>query len=196
MYLYGASGHAKVILEILESIGIEINGLFDDNEKITELLGYKCNKPDIELINCSELLISIGDNKTRKKIAGNYSKAKYTKAIDITSKISKRSIIGNGTVIMPGVIVNSSCYIGNHIILNTKASIDHDCIIEDFVHIGPGATLCGGVKVHEGTFIGAGAVILPGIKIGKWSIIGAGSIVNRNIPDHQTWVGNPAKRLK
>lgn len=32
MYLYGASGHAMVIIDILKSRGIEIEGLIDDDE--------------------------------------------------------------------------------------------------------------------------------------------------------------------
>ena len=31
MYLYGAGGHAKVILDILQSFGISVKGVFDDN---------------------------------------------------------------------------------------------------------------------------------------------------------------------
>ena len=40
MYLYGASGHAKVIVEILEENGIKVHGLFDDNSDIKSLLNY------------------------------------------------------------------------------------------------------------------------------------------------------------
>lgn len=33
MYLYGASGHAKVIIDILRANNEPIEALFDDNEK-------------------------------------------------------------------------------------------------------------------------------------------------------------------
>ena len=33
MYLYGASGHAKVIIDILEANQIKIEGLIDDNQR-------------------------------------------------------------------------------------------------------------------------------------------------------------------
>lgn len=39
MYLYGASGHAKVIIDILKSRHIVIEGLYDDNPEIKSLLG-------------------------------------------------------------------------------------------------------------------------------------------------------------
>lgn len=40
MYLYGASGHAKVIIDILRANNETIEALFDDNDKIHYLLDY------------------------------------------------------------------------------------------------------------------------------------------------------------
>ena len=40
IYLYGASGHAKVIVEILELSDKKISGLIDINPEIRTLLGY------------------------------------------------------------------------------------------------------------------------------------------------------------
>ena len=40
MYLYGASGHAKVIIDLLEECGIKIEGLIDDNKKLSCVNGY------------------------------------------------------------------------------------------------------------------------------------------------------------
>ena len=34
MYLYGASGHAKVIIDILEASGVQVEGLIDDDPNI------------------------------------------------------------------------------------------------------------------------------------------------------------------
>lgn len=191
MFLYGASGHAKVIIEILELNSTEIQGLFDDNPAIKELLGYPCfgslNKAITE-----DLIISIGDNKLRKKVSERFLSS-YGKAIHPSAQISRRTFISEGTVVMGNAIINTGTVIGKHVIINTSASIDHDCRIDDFAHISPNATLCGGVSVGEGTHIGASAVIIPGIKIGKWAIIGAGTVVINDIPDNVTIVGNPGK---
>lgn len=192
MYLYGASGHAKVIIEILELCGIDVVGLFDDNPEIESMLDYNVlGSYDSTILKNDQLIISIGNNELRKKISENVS-AIFGKAVHPLAVISKRSSIASGTVVMGNAIINSDTSIGKHAIINTSASIDHDCIIEDFVHISPNATLCGGVKIGEGTHIGAAAVIIPGIKIGKWATIGAGAVVIRDVPDFTTVVGNPA----
>ncbi len=180
MFLYGAGGHAKVIIDILEDNDIKINGIYDDNKSINNLFEYKVyHSRDVK----GPLIISIGNNKIRKKIAEflqvNYGTAVHSKAI-----ISKRSTIKTGTVIMPGAVIQSSTVIGNHCIINTGATIDHECWIENFVHIAPNATLCGNVTIGEGSLIGAGSTILPGVKIGKWCMIGAGTIITKDIADN------------
>lgn len=196
MYLYGASGHAKVVIEILERNGIKIHGLFDDNCQIKTLLNYAVlgsADPNIQINE--EVIISIGFNPTRKEVVEKY-RFTYGNAIHKNAEISTRSTIGEGSVVMGQAIINSGSTIGKHAIINTSASIDHDCIVEDFVHISPNATLCGEVSVMEGAHVGAGAIIIPGVTIGKWAIIGAGSVVIRDVPDFATVVGNPGRIIK
>jgi acetyltransferase EpsM len=194
--IYGASGHSKVIIEIIEKLGRKINLLFDDDLQKKHLLDYKVtNDPSTFELKSVLWIIGIGNNIARKKIVEKYPLA-FGVVIAKEANISIRTEIGRGTVIMPGVSINSSSKIGMHSIINTNSSIDHDCVLEDYVHLSPNATLCGGVTVHEGTQIGAGAVIIPGIKAGKWCTIGAGAVIIKDIPDYSTVVGNPGKLIR
>ena len=194
--IYGASGHAKVIVEILERSGCIVKGLYDDDPGKKSLLDYSVSTQTsmLELQNVN-WIIGIGDNAVRKKIADR-KRLNFGIAIDKSSSISNRTQIGNGSVIMPGVSINSSVIIGEHAIVNTNSSIDHDCVIDDYTHVSPNATLCGGVNVGQGTHIGAGAVIIPGIKVGNWANIGAGAVIIRDVPDFATIVGNPGRLIK
>lgn len=192
MYLYGASGHAKVIIDILKAKGENIDGLIDDNLDLTELLSYPVfHRKE----NISPLIISIGDNGIRKKIVGQLN-AKYGVAIHPSAIISPYASIDKGTVVMQGAIIQSCAQIGKHCIVNTGASIDHECLIEDFVHISPHSTLCGNVHVGEGSWIGAGSTVIPGVKIGRWAVIGAGAVVIKDVPDRAVVAGVPAKILR
>ena len=120
MILYGASGHAKVIIEILENSGIPIDGLFDDNPEIKSLYGYTCTQFSERMMLNNKLIISIGDNKIRKLITEKMGDVKYGIAIDSTSILSKRATIGLGSVIMPGVIINSGTLIGCGTLVRTR----------------------------------------------------------------------------
>jgi sugar O-acyltransferase (sialic acid O-acetyltransferase NeuD family) len=194
--LYGGSGHSKVISSILESMNINVHGIFDDNLTLTntnilKILGvydpnFKLNFP---------LIISVGDNKSRKRIS-EIVKHKFAIAIHNSVIIDKNVKLGPGTVLMHNVTLQRDVVIGKHCIINTNASIDHDCFIEDFVHISPSATLCGNVNVGEGAHIGAGATIIPNINIGKWCVIGAGAVITKDVPDYALVVGVPGKIIK
>ena len=45
----------------------------------------------------------------------------------------------------------------------------------------------------DGVLIGAGAKVLGNITVGRCSRIAAGSVVLKDVPDHQTVAGVPAK---
>ena len=192
MILYGASGHAKVIIDILEKNKLKISTIIDDNEQLKKVLNYPIKQFKNTTIN-EEIIISIGNNKTRKIISEKLKNSTFGIAIHPKSSIDKTANMDKGTVIMANAVVNSSANIGKHCIINTSSVIEHDCSINDFAHISPNATLCGNVTIGEGTHIGAGATVIPSIKIGKWCIIGAGAVVIKDIPDNSIVVGNPAR---
>lgn len=193
MYLYGASGHAKVILDILRANEVKVTALIDDNRELSSLSGFPVlhnKRTDI-----SPLIISIGNNEIRKKIATTLV-AEYAVAIHPSAIISDSVTIGCGSVVMQGAIIQIDSKIGEHTIINSGASIDHDCKIGSFTHIAPHSTLCGDVTVGEGAWIGAGATVIQGIKIGKWATVGAGAVVIKDVPDYAVVAGVPAKVIK
>ena len=195
MYLYGASGHAKVIMDILAANHIRLEALIDDNPERNTLLGVPVlHTPPTH----AEYLISIGNNRVRALIAEKLHQlgAAFITAIHPSALISPHATIEEGSVVMQGAIIQTCAQIGKHCIINTGASVDHECIIGDFVHISPHATLCGNVQVGEGTWIGAGSTIIQGITIGKNSIVGAGSVVTHPVPDGVLVAGNRAKIIK
>ncbi len=196
MNIYGASGHAKVIIDIAKSRGSSIDVIFDDDIKIEFLEGYTVAHKFSEEMKNSDTVIAIGNNTIRKKVADSFM-GKISDAIcHKSSIISPTAILGKGTVVMPNACINASTKVGEHCIINTASTIDHDCLLGDYVHISPNAAIAGNVIINEGTHVGIGAVIIPGIKIGKWVTIGAGAVIIKDVPDFAVVVGNPGKIIK
>ncbi len=196
MLLYGASGHAKVIIDCLLATGESIAAIFDDDAEKKPLLGIEIIHNYSEIYRRDQrLIISIGDNGIRRKIAG-IVRHSFGQVVHPSAQVSERASIGEGTVVFHNAVVQTGSVIGDHVIINTAASVDHDCRVGDFVHIAPNATLTGGITVGEGTMIGAGAVIVPNVKIGKWAVIGAGSIIRKDVPDYALVADNPARVVK
>jgi sugar O-acyltransferase (sialic acid O-acetyltransferase NeuD family) len=192
--LQGGGEHAKVVLDGLLSMGIEVLALFDPKYS-GELFGVpQRGAYDESFAKEAKAIIAIGGNKLRKDVAA-FTKHDLGKFIHTTAIVSDFANIGAGSMIMQGAIVQAQALIGKHVIVNTAASVDHDCLVGDYVHIAPGAVLCGRVKVGEGALIVAGAVILPGISIGKWATVGAGSVVTKDVNDWEVVLGNPARKV-
>jgi sugar O-acyltransferase (sialic acid O-acetyltransferase NeuD family) len=197
--LYGASGHAKVILDILKLKKRTVKGIFDNNPTVEELLKIPVYKSE-ELNNIKnptdKIIIAIGDNELRKKKVEQLEEILFTTAIHPSAVVSSNVAIGEGSVIMATSIINTGAKIGKHVIINTGALIEHDCIIEDFAHVSPKAALAGNVTVKEGAQVGINSSVRQGITIGKWSIVGAGAVIVKDVPDYAVVVGNPGKIIK
>ena len=197
MYLFGASGHGKVIKEIIEANGGQVEAFVDDNKEVNECAGLPVLH---DAMGLSPMIVSIGINRIRKVIVERLSSLSlqpstlsFPTAIHPSAVVSSSAMIGQGTVVMAGAVINADTVVGRHCIVNTGATVDHDCVIEDYCHIAPGVHISGGTHVGEGTWIGVGSCVIQYLNIGKNCMIGAGSVVVKDIPDNVTAFGCPAK---
>jgi acetyltransferase EpsM len=196
MILFGASGHAKSVIDIAESIGERITRIYDDNPKVEAVCNIPVQKFLAEPINTNEAwIVSIGSNRNRKSVSEKLTQP-FGLLVHRTASVSSWAFLGDGTVVMAKVVVNAGTRIGKHCIINSGAVVEHDCTLGDFVHVSPNASLAGGVTVGEGTHIGIGACVLPEINIGKWATIGAGAVIIKDVPDGAVVVGNPGRTIK
>lgn len=195
--IIGASGHGKVIANIIQLSGDQVVGFLDDDYKKTEVYGLPIlgEIKKAEKFQKYEFIIAIGNNYIRKKIAEHYSYLKYYTAIHPSAIIDKSTIIKKGSVIMASAVINAESKIGRHCIINTASIIEHDNIIGDYVHISPNATLSGTVSVGKCSHIGAGATVINNVNIVDNVIVGAGSVVIKDLKDSGTYVGAPAKLI-
>jgi acetyltransferase EpsM len=196
MNIYGASGHAKVIIDIAKSIDVPIDTIFDDNRQINEVSGHPVIHDISDELVILGTVLAIGDNKIRKIVAEKFQGKFQNGIFHRSAVIAPTVIIGVGTVVMANASINAGVIICNHCIINTGATVEHGCQLGDYVHISPNSALAGDVIIGEGTHIGIGAVVIPGVKIGKWVIIGAGAVVLEDVPDFAVVVGNPGKIIK
>lgn len=200
LLLYGLGGHSKVIRMMIKNrLHQTITIIADDDEKQLN------DQLDLNIIHSSQIasfknnfdsiVLAIGSNVNRRKLAEQYSQYNFAMVIDVTAILAEDVILGEGTVIMPRSIINPSVKIGKHCIINSGAIIEHDCVIGDYSHISPGAVLTGGVTIGHSVHIGANATILPGLRIGDNVIIGAGSVVTKDVSTNNVMVGNPIRQL-
>lgn len=194
--IIGAGGHAKVIIDIIQEIGLyNIIGIYDDN-KTESIMGIKIIGKISEIDPTIEnFIIGIGNDKVRKLIYEKHINLNWATLIHPKSIISKSASISKGTIVCAGAIIQPEVKIGMHCIINTNSNIDHESIIGDFCSICPSTTICGQVTIGTLSFIGANSTIIQCIRIGNNCIVGAGSVIIRNVEDNCKIVGNPGKLI-
>lgn len=195
--IIGASGHGKVVADIIEKSGNIVRGFLDDNAS-GEVFGYSIlgqvcdyNNYDSEC----EFVIAIGDNQVREKIANSIKQVKLFTAIHPSVCMAKDVIIGQGTVVMANAVINSSAKIGFNCIINTGVIVEHDNFIGNYVHLSPKVSLGGTVNIGKSTHIGIGATVRNNITITDNCIVGAGAVVVNDILNSGTYVGVPARKI-
>ena len=77
-----------------------------------------------------------------------------------------------------GVTIEEHVQIGSHCSIYSISTIDDKK---------------GAVLLKKNCRIGSHSVIMPGVTVGENAVVGAFSFVNKNIPDHVTACGIPAK---
>lgn len=201
LIVFGAGGHAKVVIDAAERSGrFEVAGILDDNPASwgTDIFGYRVigNISSIRHHGC-EAIVAIGSNYARERIGREFANRGIELATIVhpRAQLSRGVRIGSGTVLMAGSIVNADTCLGSAVIINTGATVDHDCRIGNAVHIAPGVTICGGVMIGGRVLVGAGATICPGVVVGDDAIIGAGACATRPVTAGSTVVGTPARPL-
>lgn len=204
--LVGAGGHAKVIIDIIRSMGkYKIEGIVDKYPEMVgqtvcgvKVIGTDDSLQQIHASGVDYAFVCIGalDNMGLRENIFNSLKSigyKMPCLVHSSAWVSEYAYLGEGTCVMPHVSINSGATIGENCIINTASVVEHDCIIERNVHISPSATLAGGVHVGSSSHIGIGACIIQNVVVGKNVVIGAGAAVINDIPDGALALGVPAK---
>lgn len=201
LIIIGAGGHGKVVADVAVKMGKWQEIVFMDNNKsLTQAIGLEVIGSIDDAFKYkteADFFVAIGDNYLREKIQERL----IIDGCHIVSLVHPQAILGLdvqlgvGTVVMAGVVINSSSRIGDGCIINTSSSIDHDNNIGNYVHVSPGVNIAGTVEIGELTWLGIGSVVSNNIHIYRDCTIGASSLVTKDILESGTYIGIPVKRV-
>jgi sugar O-acyltransferase (sialic acid O-acetyltransferase NeuD family) len=207
--LWGSSGYAKVLAELIALHNSRVVALFDNNPQTESVLsdvplyiGLKgfLQWRKLEISENIFALAAIGGGRGTDRLdihkIFKENNVNIGTLVHPSAYVSKSSILGAGSQILAHSIIAADAHLGEGCIINHQANVDHECILGDGVHLAPSATLCGCVTLGNNVFVGAGAVVLPRLSIGHDTIVGAGAIVTCNLPSGVIAVGNPARVVR
>jgi sugar O-acyltransferase (sialic acid O-acetyltransferase NeuD family) len=209
--VWGAGGHAKVVVDVIRATGNSLVGYIDADPEAAQRWpsseGSPVIVPEVEFLRrlgdggalpagADAVALGIGDNQSRLRSCDHLDGVATPALIHPAATVSPSARIGPGTVVMPGAIINASATIGAAVIVNTAAVVEHDCVIEDGSHLSPGSVLGGGVHVGRATWIGVGAVVIQEVRIGPAAVVGAGAVVIRSVAAGDKVAGVPARSIR
>lgn len=204
LIIIGAGGQGRVCAEIAVRCGFAIVGFCDPAQTLDrEINNIPVIATDDDTLMSrwpenTELFVALGNNMDRVEL-GELARRKgimLATLVDPSAIVSETADIGEGSVLMPGVVVNANTRIGAHCILNTACTIDHDGNIGIGAQIGPGVHAAGDVAIGDQSIIGIGATLLPGVYVGPEAVVGAGAVVTKDVMDGLTVTGIPAQPLR
>lgn len=209
--MVGTGGHAQMMQQLIANdpnLDIQLCAWLEtpDYEGEKELLGLPVLRQNtdgfqaLQQLGANSFYFGLGMVKAAPWRADVYTKIlsygfdalTYTHP---TAIIDSSAIIGDGTFIGAGIVIQPFVTIGSACLINTGSIVEHHVTIGSNTHVGPGAIICGQVTVEDHGMIGAGSVILQQVQLGKNVTIGAGSTVLKNIPNNAIAVGKPATLL-
>lgn len=186
LYLIGGGGHCRSCIDVIELEGkFKIKGIFDMQENVGKnVLGYPIVASDTEIgkfvSENSYFLITIGQIKTSETRVKFYNQikklnAKLATVFSPRAHVSKHARIGEGTIVLHDVLVNSNVEVGDNCILNTKCLLEHDVKVGNHCHISTASVVNGGCIVEANCFVGSNAVLRQGLTVPNGTLIQAGS---------------------
>jgi sugar O-acyltransferase (sialic acid O-acetyltransferase NeuD family) len=207
--IWGASGHAMVLFDLLQLHGCEVAALFDNNPSamspwpaIELFLGMdgfaKWRESSPSQLPAAAIAIGGWRGRDRCEIGEALRAAGLAlpPLVHPSAVVAASAVLGAGSHVLAAAVVGSRAHLDDCVIVNTGASVDHECRLQRGVHVAPGATLCGCIDVGAYTLIGPGATVVPRVRIGSNVIIGAGSVVTRDLPDNVIAWGTPARIIE
>lgn len=196
--LYGAGGHAKAVLEMLQAIGVfRVAGIVDDNPALrgTSVLG-------VPVLGTREVLPALRERGVvlaANGVGGIINIDVRVRLFDLLRAHGfafpilrhPRATVEPSAVLEEGVQVFANAYIGSSAVLrekcmvNTGAIVSHDCEIGPYAHIAPGCLLAGHVQVGARALVGMGVTTIIGLKIGEGARVGNGAVLLADVPPRQ-----------
>ncbi|TFD91465.1 NeuD/PglB/VioB family sugar acetyltransferase [Cryobacterium serini] len=206
LLLVGASGLAREVLILLRNHPEYAPiGILDDlpGQRGTTVGGVSVlgSLDEVTRHPAARVLICVGRGEARARIADRLlalgvTEDRYVSLVHQSVEVPEGCRIGSGSIVLAGVVLTADVILGRHTVVMPQVTLTHGDRVDDFVTLCAGVTLGGDVSIGSGAYLGMNAAVRERVRIGPGAVLGMGSAVLENVPDRETWVGVPARRLR
>ncbi|MDJ0317158.1 MULTISPECIES: acetyltransferase [Arthrobacter] len=205
LILVAASGLAREVLASTRASGLfDVVGYLDDDPELAgeyiDGLPVLGRISDATAFPTASFVLCAGKGSAREKIAGalaglGIGSVRYTSVVDRTAFVSEGSVIGAGSILLANVVLTAGVRLGSHVVVMPSVTFTHDNEVDDFATLTAGVSLGGDVSIGRCAYLGMNSSVREGCVLGAGVTVGMGAVVLQDMPDDETWVGVPARRL-
>lgn len=207
IYLLGVGHGTPIFIELAESCGWHIAGLYHYNDERTGETdhGYKIlgSFEDLFLqdLHGMNFCLTMGDMHIKQSVSKRLKEkgGSTPTLIHPTAMVSRFASVSNS-----GVLLCSYCEVHSDAVIEEgceiwpQSIIGHDTYLQSYVFLGPRAYVGAYTEVERLAFIGQCSVLISekAKNIGEGALVGAGSVVTKPVPKRAVVAGNPARIMK
>ncbi len=204
LIIYGAGGLGREVLTMVNALPEwQPIGFIDDNVPAgTVVKGLKVLGSIAVLdtmTSIPNIVLALGSPLVKKRLEGQLLKysVQFPRLIhpSVIMQDPASIVIGAGSIITAGCILTTDIHIGKHVLINLNSTIGHDCVIADYTSVMCGVNIAGEVNIGTSVFIGSGVNVLNQASLGEGCTVGMGAVVLKNVLQHTTVAGVPAKEI-
>jgi sugar O-acyltransferase (sialic acid O-acetyltransferase NeuD family) len=192
---------------LLQDARYEIAGITVDNEFIAQgsVSGYLTVGFSEVLDNFSpdthHVIMAVGYdnlNRTRENMfvrlkALGYAMETY---IHPDARAYTDNPIGEGSVILPGAVIEPSARVGANTMVWSNVTLAHHSSVDDHCWVAAGSVVSGQAKVLRNTFLGVNCTVVNSITVGEFNVVGAGAMISRDTKPHSVHLARSAEPFR
>ncbi len=148
----------------------------------------------------ARLVVCAGHGVGRRRLVARLTELgvgedRYATVVHRSVDVHAGCTIGVGSILLAHVALTADVTVGSHVVAMPHVTLTHDDVVGDCSTLCAGVSLGGAVTVGPGAYVGMNAGVRERLRVGADATIGMGAVVLSDVPDGETWVGNPARPL-
>lgn len=199
LVIYGTGPVAKFVLNTIYEINYpefsdwEVIGFLEENKNVRNktfcalpILGdhtwVKSNEEISVVVSLSDL--NLKEEYVKKMVFLN-PEINFPAIIHPSAWVSEGAEIGIGSIVYPGVCIDTDTTIGRFNFLDKNCTVGYNCITKDFITFSSGVHIGNTNTIERNCFWGTGSMSAESIRVQQNTIVTPGALVSNDLLQNQ-----------
>lgn len=205
LLLVAASGLAREVMALVRGgDDFDVLGILDDDPlRVGSVLdGAHVLGPlaDVRRHPSARIVVCVGSGLVRAEIVRRLvgiglPSGRFATIVHPSVSVPEGCSVGEGSILLANVVMTAAVTVGRHVVVMPGVTFTHGDFVDDYTTFAAGVALGGSVVVGRAAYLGMNSSVRQRTRVGARAVIGMGAAVVSDVPEGQTWVGVPARRM-